>query len=49
MKTRVFMQEQQWEVLEYPPHSPDLALNDFHLFGPLKHRLSAEHFSDDEL
>jgi hypothetical protein len=30
------------EVLEHPPYSPDLAPSDFHLFGPLKYRLSAE-------
>jgi histone-lysine N-methyltransferase SETMAR len=42
------MQEQQWEVLEHPPYSPDLAPSDFHLFGPLKHHLSAKHFPDDE-
>jgi hypothetical protein len=28
--------------------SPDLAPSDFHLFGPLKHHLSAEYFPDDE-
>jgi hypothetical protein len=42
------MQEQQREVLEHPPYSPDLAPSDFHLFGPLKHHLSAVHFPDDE-
>jgi hypothetical protein len=42
------MQEQQFEVLEHPPYSPDLAPSDFHLFGPHKHHLSAEHFPDDE-
>ena len=29
-----------WEVLEHPAYSPDLALSDFHLFGPLKNALS---------
>jgi hypothetical protein len=48
MGTRVIMQEQQWEVLEHPPYSPDFAPSYFHLFGPLKHHLSAEHFPDDE-
>jgi hypothetical protein len=27
---------------------PDLVPSDFHLFGPLKHHLSAEHFPNDE-
>jgi hypothetical protein len=49
MGTRVVMQEQPWEVLEDPPYSPDLAPSDFHLFGPLKHHLLAEHFPHDEL
>jgi hypothetical protein len=48
MGTRVVMQEQQWEVLEHSLYSPDLAPSDFHLFGPLKHHLSAEYFPDDE-
>jgi len=28
-----------WEVLVHPPYSPDLALSDYHLFGPLKDHL----------
>jgi hypothetical protein len=38
----------KWEVVEHPPYNPDLAPSDFHLFGPLKHRLSTEYFPDDE-
>jgi hypothetical protein len=60
MGTHIVMQEQhafdeeprsqnfKWEVLEHPPYSPDLAPSDFHLFDPLEHHLSAEHFHDDE-
>jgi hypothetical protein len=44
MGTRVAMQEQQWEFLKHSPYSPDLAPSDFHLFGPLKHDLSANIF-----
>ena len=29
-----------WEVLEHPAYSPDLAPSDFHLYGPLKNTLS---------
>jgi histone-lysine N-methyltransferase SETMAR len=29
------IQELQWELLEHPSYSPDLAPSDFHLFGPL--------------
>jgi hypothetical protein len=48
MGTHVVMQEQQWEVCKHSLYSPDLAPSDFHLFGPLKHHLSAEHFPHDE-
>jgi histone-lysine N-methyltransferase SETMAR len=30
------------------PYSPQLAPNDFHLFGPLKIHLSGKRFTDDE-
>jgi hypothetical protein len=44
----VLLQEQQWEVLEHPPYSPDLAPGDFQLLSPLKRHLSAEHFPNNE-
>jgi histone-lysine N-methyltransferase SETMAR len=34
--TQERVQELQWELLEHPPYSPDLAPSDFHLFGALK-------------
>ena len=37
-----------WNVLPHPPHSPDLAPSDFHLFGPLKDALCGTRFEDDE-
>ena len=37
-----------WEVLPHPPHSPDLAPSDFHLFGPLKEAQRGIHFKDEE-
>jgi len=33
-----------WEMLTYPPYRPDLAPNDFHLFGPLKESLGGIKF-----
>jgi hypothetical protein len=33
------IQELQWELLEHPPYSPDLAPSDFCLFGLLKKHL----------
>ena len=39
-----------WEVLEHPTYSPDLAPSDFHLFGPLKNALRGRRFvADDEV
>ncbi|GFR75800.1 histone-lysine N-methyltransferase SETMAR [Elysia marginata] len=32
----------------HPPHSPDLAPSDCHLFGPLKRELAGKRFDDDE-
>jgi hypothetical protein len=34
------------KVLQYPPHSPDLAPSDFYLFGPFKTFLSGKRFED---
>jgi hypothetical protein len=40
--TQERIQELQWELLEHPPYSPDLATSDFHLFGPLKNHLDGK-------
>ena len=37
-----------WEVLEHPVYSPDLAPSDFHLFGPLKNALRGRRFAADD-
>jgi hypothetical protein len=36
-----------WEVLDHPPYSPDLAPSDCHLFGPLKKHLGGRRFATD--
>jgi histone-lysine N-methyltransferase SETMAR len=46
--TQKRIQELQWELVEHPPYSPDLALRDFHLFGSLKTHLGGKGFADDE-
>jgi histone-lysine N-methyltransferase SETMAR len=37
-----------FEVLEHPLYSPDLASSDYHLFGPLKGTLRGHHFASDQ-
>lgn len=36
-----------WDILCHPPHSPDLALSDHHLFPKLKEDLGGKTFDDD--
>jgi histone-lysine N-methyltransferase SETMAR len=45
--TQERIQELQWELLEGPPYSPDLAPSDFHLFGLLRNHLGDKRFVDD--
>lgn len=40
------VQKMNWEVLERPAHSPDLAPSNFPLFRPLKNALSGRQFAD---
>lgn len=46
--TKQWFERYGWEVLPHPPHSPDLAPSDFHLFGPLKRHLSGKRFNTNE-
>ena len=46
--TKEWIQKYGWEVLPHPPHSPDLAPSDYHLFGPLKRHLAGKRFDEDE-
>jgi hypothetical protein len=44
------MEENEMARASHPPHSPDLALSDFHLFGYMKHCLRGQSFdAADEL
>ncbi|GBP10673.1 Mariner Mos1 transposase [Eumeta japonica] len=38
----------QWEVLPYPPYSPDIAPSDFHLFRSMAHGLADQCFHSYE-
>jgi histone-lysine N-methyltransferase SETMAR len=46
--TQEKIQELQWELLEHPPYSPDLAHSDFHPHDLLKNHFLGKHFADDE-
>ena len=47
VKTLEWVQKYNWETLEHPAYSPDLAPSDYHLFGALKRALSGERFTTD--
>jgi len=36
-----------FQCLDHPPYSPDLAASDYHLFSGLKKQLKGRHFSSD--
>ncbi|GFN80596.1 histone-lysine N-methyltransferase SETMAR [Plakobranchus ocellatus] len=38
----------RWDIIRHPAHSPDLAISDFHLFGPLKLHLGGKKFEDED-
>ncbi|GFN97531.1 histone-lysine N-methyltransferase SETMAR [Plakobranchus ocellatus] len=46
--TQQWLQRYGWEILPHPAHSPDLALSDFHLFGPLKRHLRGMAFETED-
>jgi len=42
------IQDLSFECLPHPPHSPDLAPRDFHVFGPIKEAMRGKCFRSDE-
>ena len=42
--TRIKLLELGWEVMPYPPYSPDLAPSDYHLFRSLENHLNGKTF-----
>ena len=44
-KTANKLRKFQWEFLEHPPYSPDLAPSDFHLFSSQKNFLAGQQFT----
>ena len=47
--TMMTLRHMKFEVLPHPPYSPDLALSDFHLFGPLKASLRGRKFNLEKI
>ncbi|CAH1997846.1 unnamed protein product [Acanthoscelides obtectus] len=43
-KTRQYLTEENVELLDHPPYSPDLRHNDFFTFPKIKNRLRGEYF-----
>jgi histone-lysine N-methyltransferase SETMAR len=37
-----------WEMMNHPPYSPDLASSDFNLFGPIEVHLGGQKFQTDD-
>ena len=42
------IRQMNWEVLDLPAYSPDLAPSDFHLYVPLKNALRSLRFATDD-
>jgi histone-lysine N-methyltransferase SETMAR len=46
--TVVTLKKLNFEVLEHPPYSPDLALLDYHLFNPIQQALRGRQFTMEQ-
>ncbi|CAH2013730.1 unnamed protein product [Acanthoscelides obtectus] len=47
-KTRQYLMEENVELLDHPPYSPDLSPNDFFAFPKIKNRLCGQRFQSSE-
>ncbi|CAH1977550.1 unnamed protein product [Acanthoscelides obtectus] len=47
-KTRQYLTEENMELLDHPPYSPDLSPNDFFSFPKIKYRLRGQRFQSPE-
>ncbi|GFO19061.1 histone-lysine N-methyltransferase SETMAR [Plakobranchus ocellatus] len=47
-RTKDWLERYRWDIIPHPAHSPDLALSDYHLFGPLKCHLGGKKFEDED-
>ena len=41
---KTYLETLKWEVLPYPPYSPDIAPSDYHLFRSMTNDLAEQHF-----
>ncbi|CAK9826575.1 Mariner Mos1 transposase [Anthophora retusa] len=48
LRTRQKLAALGWEILSHPPHSPDLAPSDYHLFLSLQNFLQGKKFKNEE-
>jgi histone-lysine N-methyltransferase SETMAR len=48
LATRRKLLELDWEVMQHPPYSPDLAPSDYHLFRSLQNSLNGKTFTNDD-
>ncbi|XKL60394.1 hypothetical protein PGB90_007451 [Kerria lacca] len=46
--TQTYFKELKWTIFNHPPHSSDLASNDYHLFRELKKFLRGVRFHNDD-
>ncbi|CAH1980492.1 unnamed protein product [Acanthoscelides obtectus] len=47
-KTRQYLTEENVELLDHPPYSPDVSLNDFFTFPKIKNRLRGQRFQSPD-
>ncbi|CAH1971312.1 unnamed protein product [Acanthoscelides obtectus] len=47
-ETRQYLTEENVELLDHPPYSPDLSPNDFFTFPKIKNRLRGQRFQSPE-
>ena len=45
---KTYLETLKWEVLPYPPYSPDVTPSDYHLFRSISHGLAHQHFRSYE-
>ncbi|GBP07631.1 Mariner Mos1 transposase [Eumeta japonica] len=45
---KTYLETLQWEVLPYPPYSPDITSSNFHLFHSMAHGLADQRFNSYE-